>query len=111
MKTTAQTAEREWTVKKMAEINVENMAQEVFETVMNDFSYRGKKVREWIGIIAGGNIVEVVHGKAMPVSIDIDSDYTLIRMDRQCSECTALMTKYDNYCPMCGAKMDGDEND
>ena len=56
--------------------------------------------------------VEVVYAKAVPVRADIDYDDTLIRMDRQCSRCGALITQWDHFCPSCGANMmDGERKD
>ena len=51
------------------------------------------------------DVVEVVHGKAVPIYSDVDYEETLIRMDRQCNKCGALITQMDNYCPNCGADM------
>lgn len=47
----------------MAEINTEKMAKELFKTVMDDFVYRGKRMREWIDILARGDVAEVVRCK------------------------------------------------
>ena len=67
--------------------------------------------------------VEVVHGRWIPSDIDIDeyeqcmSD-TADFYDWECSVCHYQMSYVDpvqrrhltNYCPNCGAKMDGDGN-
>jgi hypothetical protein len=59
-----------------------------------------------IDVLPRADVVEVVHGKAVRIRSDIDYEDTLIRMDRQCDECDALITQMDNYCPNCGAKME-----
>ena len=51
--------------------------------------------------------MERKRGKAVRISEDIDSNDTLIRMDRQCNQCGALITHTDNFCPHCGADMRG----
>jgi hypothetical protein len=50
--------------------------------------------------------VEVVHGRWIEVLVlqtDISSLY-----DYTCSECEIVSCRVSNYCPNCGAKMDGD---
>lgn len=50
-------------VKRMAKINAGKMAKELCEMAMDDFTYRGKTMREWIEILARGDIAEVVRCK------------------------------------------------
>ena len=50
----------------------------------------------------------VKHGRWIPVLNGIDDD-TNPAFD--CSECDAMCRKKHNYCPVCGAKMDLEEND
>jgi hypothetical protein len=51
--------------------------------------------------------VEVVHGRWIPIRNKIHGYY----MGLLCSECGHKATnKGGNYCPNCGAKMDGDVN-
>ena len=45
--------------------------------------------------------VEVVHGHMEEI------EPCQITVDRQCCLCGTPMGKCDNYCPSCGAKMDG----
>ena len=61
-----------------------------------------------IEIIGEARIVdaeEVIYGEAVPIRSNIAYDKTLIRMDRQCNRCGALINQKDSYCPGCGAKM------
>jgi rubrerythrin len=53
--------------------------------------------------------VEVVHGRWEKVKQDLGDGITTYRFG--CSECGYLKnTLTGNYCPNCGAKMDGDGN-
>ncbi len=49
--------------------------------------------------------VEVVHGRTI-----FAKEPQYIWIDRECENCHYLMLITDNYCPNCGAKMDGDGN-
>ena len=51
--------------------------------------------------------VEVVHGHMVERIVDHEYPwYTVF----DCSECGCSVEKWHNYCPNCGAKMDGDGN-
>lgn len=47
--------------------------------------------------------VEVVHGYTIPAE-----EPKKVLLDRKCGICDQLMLSTDVFCPMCGAKMDGD---
>ena len=47
--------------------------------------------------------VEVVHGYTIPAE-----EPKKVLLDRKCGICDQLMLSTDAFCPMCGAKMDGD---
>lgn len=47
----------------MAKINAGEMAKELCEMAMDDFTYRGNTMREWIEILARSDIAEVVRCK------------------------------------------------
>jgi hypothetical protein len=49
------------------------------------------------------DVVEVRHGRWLPVDDNMDAF--------DCSECEAMVSKRMNYCPSCGAKMDGGQDD
>ena len=54
--------------------------------------------------------VEVVHGRWKRVEVELDRGVTTHRF--ACSECGFLKnTLTGNYCPNCGAKMDGGDGD
>ena len=65
----------------------------------------GKALKEKMQNAPTVDAVEVVHGRWIAVG---GNRYTRV------SQCTNCCAKYDftsNYCPNCGAKMDGDGND
>ena len=49
--------------------------------------------------------VEVVHGYTIPAE-----EPKTVYLDRKCGICDQLMLSTDVFCPMCGARMDGDGN-
>ena len=64
------------------------------------------KLAYCIDSIPGVDAVEVVHGRwiwTMTGEEDYEQYY-------RCSECNDYMYSEYNYCPNCGAKMDGDWN-
>ena len=54
--------------------------------------------------------VEVVHGRWETVTEEDDEFWDYWEFEK-CSECQKLSYSRYNYCPHCGAKMDGDKND
>lgn len=84
----------------MARFDINEMAMEVAEMCINDVTYEGKTIREWIETI---KIIPVKHGHW--VAVDDNLHY--------CSKCKHDTYYFDStnktpYCPWCGAKMDGD---
>ncbi len=56
-----------------------------------------------IDSVPAADVVEVRHGRWLPVDDNMDAF--------DCSECEAMVSKRMNYCPSCGAKMDGGQDD
>ena len=53
--------------------------------------------------IPAADVAEVRHGEWIPV----DEQYDAF----DCSECEAMVSRMMNYCPRCGAKMDGEQQE
>ena len=65
----------------------------------------GKLVSSWLSEAPTVDAVEVVHGRW----IDVALRYTQVK--EKCSVCGGIVYAHGfNYCPNCGAKMDGDGN-
>ncbi len=56
-----------------------------------------------IRYLPAADVVEVRHGRWINVKSDINL--------AECSECGIRVIGKPNYCPDCGAKMDGDKNE
>lgn len=79
-------------------------------------------VRTIIAGMPAADVAPVVHGRWIPSESDFDDDDTLFDgeecCDWQCSACREDICYEDpmpmkllpNYCPNCGAKMDGGDN-
>ena len=96
----------------MAEYSPNKMAQSIADKVMK-VEYNGKTLKEWIDLIAGGELKPVVNGKwkyqAQPVT-SMRSDMIVT-----CLVCGHTRSRYDgeilNFCPKCGADMRGDTDE
>lgn len=88
-------------------LNMEQMAKEVAQRVLDEAMYEGKTLREWIEIVKSRP--PVVHARWIQEDEDAWS----------CTGCGVFWTFLDggpaeneaNYCPVCGARMDGDPHD
>lgn len=58
-----------------------------------------------IECVPTADVVEVKHGEWLEIIKDIGRGRTLISY--QCNQCDVYTAKELNYCPNCGAKMDG----
>ena len=70
----------------------------------------GRFLKNLIQKLPTVDAVEVVHGRWLPM-YQVDWIYGKEWLtDYICTECGQLHKKKSNYCPNCGAKMDGDGN-
>ena len=54
--------------------------------------------------------VPVVHGRWIPIEEELwNLDFPVV-VDWKCSACNAMGNEDFNYCPNCGAKMDGEKD-
>ena len=53
--------------------------------------------------------VEVVHGRWVKGTRTLSTGSIIV--GHRCSECDEFFVRNSNYCPNCGAKMDGDGNE
>lgn len=67
--------------------------------------YATSIIKDEIDCLPSAEVVEALCAQAVHVDSDIEYEDTLIRMDRQCGRCGALITSVDSYCPSCGAYM------
>lgn len=91
------------------ERSVGEVAKIISSMMMYKIEHHGKTLSEWMDLIVSGEYEPVKHGKW------IQGKIARIHWKYNCSECGNPI--YDkikpyNYCPYCGAKMDGvtDEN-
>ena len=83
-------------------------ADELLTKLPDDLPYKAS-VKRVLMQTPTADVVEVKHGKWKYV--DGDLGYS----DLECSECGAITVFFDderfNYCPNCGAKMDGERRE
>lgn len=78
---------------------------------INDSDYElcvscANKLRKWfIGDTPAADVAQVVHGRWMPFHSEAAGDI------QYCSACEIGFDAKTDYCPHCGAKMDGGNND
>ena len=87
-------------------------AGDVFNSLMAEKKWSATEASDFMKEFATVNAVEVVHGEWSTIEDDYCGMTAL-----HCSECNQEYwfedeppTKIYNYCPNCGAKMDGDGN-
>ena len=74
--------------------------------------YDGRLPRDIVAEIPTVDAVEVVHGRWIEKEEKIWNLEKPIVTGWECSKCGEMYGHYTyNYCPNCGAKMDGDGND
>lgn len=97
----------------IAEIVIKNTGHTQYLTVMAD---RQNEILDMISEMPTIDAVPVVHGKWIPLWFD-DEDklFREAPSDYKCSACKAIVPAkqaiHENYCHICGAKMDGKGGD
>lgn len=87
--------------------NIPNTSVDIFENCRNCTTLCDWQVKELIDKMPTIDAVEVVHGEWIATRVEVDgSRFT----GERCSRCGwwKSMSIY-NYCPNCGAKMDGEK--
>lgn len=91
--------------------------------VLMDAAPYFEKAAQMLEKLPAADVAPVVHGEWMPSESDFDDDDTLFDVeewcDWQCGACgedicyddTMPVQLLPKYCPNCGAKMDGGDND
>lgn len=74
-------------------------------TELLKIGWPSQRAHEFVNNIPDADAVEVVHGYVLPAE-----EPKKVLLDMKCAICDQLMLSTDAYCPMCGAKMDGDAN-
>ena len=81
-------------------IKIPNTHADIFENCRNCKLLDAEQVKELID--SAPTIDAVKHGAWIPVDWEEPRRYG-------CSECHRLVWQLENYCPNCGARMDGEE--
>lgn len=101
----------------------EYIEREAFIEAVKDIPMWGSVAAMFADGIPTADVAPVVHGRWIPSESDFDDDDTLFDVeewcDWQCSACREDICYDDpmpikllpNYCPNCGAKMDGGGGD
>ena len=82
-------------------IDADKMRENWLENGENEYVYDTNAVLESIDEQPTVDAAPVVHGQMEEI------EPCQITVDRQCCSCGIAMGSKDNYCPNCGAKMDG----
>ena len=69
-----------------------------------------ERVDDWLYCQPKGDAVEVVHGEWIETLVPDGYVQKASRLRKKCSVCGWTNACRYNYCPNCGAKMDGDGN-
>ena len=74
---------------------------------INHYHLSDGKFQHWVEVQPAADVAPVVHGRWIDAYPDIEQNPMF--MYGICSECgfEQGISKYLNYCPNCGAKMDG----
>lgn len=86
-------------------IDADTMRDDWLENGENEHVYDTNAVLDSIDSQPTVDAVEVVHGYTIPAE-----EPKTVYLDRKCGICDQLMLSTDVFCPMCGARMDGDGN-
>ena len=73
-----------------------------------------KAIGETFKIVPAADVAPVVHGKWKATGTFKVADYNYTVVEQRCSACGHCSIRFknkaeSNYCPKCGAKMDGEE--
>ena len=89
-------------------IDANAMREDWLENGENEYVYDTNAVLDSIDAQPTVDAVEVVHGHMVERIVDYEyPNYKVL----DCSECGCSVEKWHNYCPICGAKMDGGNKD
>ena len=87
-------------------IDAKQMELQIKEALKNNPVLMGQMLR-WVRLQPTVDAVEVVHGRWVMKETMIRSPFA---KNAYCSVCLEETSYAHNYCPNCGAKMDGDGN-
>lgn len=87
----------------------------LYETALNNFTTDRKfaddceeiaehRLATWIGLVPTADVVEVKHGKWIPIKDD--EHWYVLRWECSCCGFRTTSDKMANYCEDCGAKME-----
>ena len=72
---------------------------------INHYHLSDGKFQHWVEVQPAADVAPVRHGRWVPFHSTAAGDI------QYCSACEIGCTWKPNYCPNCGAKMDGDDGD
>ena len=101
--TTAQTAVQRWMVKTMTDYIKREDALEQFD-YYDLGEYLTTQIRGMLMDIPSADVAPVRHGHWEVIDAEEPRRYG-------CSECKRLSWHMENYCPNCGARMDGESDE
>lgn len=114
-------------IKETMTVSPEEFGKKASEYALDEIEYNGLTIRQWADKIASGKYQPVKHGRWIEKRIsymkwvpnyddDVDADDVALESmtEQKCSYCKRWTIKIThhielNYCPLCGAKMDGDD--
>ena len=82
-------------------------AGDVFNSLMSEKKWSATEAADFLKAFRTVDAVEVVHGHMVERIVDHECPWYKVY---DCSECGCSVERWHNYCPNCGAKMDGDGN-
>lgn len=80
-------------------------AGDVFNSLMSEKGWSVTETADFVKAFRTVDAVEVVHGHMVERIVDHECRWYKVL---DCSECGCSIERWHNYCPNCGAKMDGD---